>query len=73
MGQVDLMIWWNGTETIALFPLVSAAKGHISDGTDSDTFEIAMLMVNRNEKLIKTRFSRVVSFDILKWPRNMSM
>ncbi len=42
-------------------------------GTDNDTLEIAMLTVNRNEKLIKTKFSRVVSFDNLKWPRNMSM
>lgn len=43
------------------------------DGTDSDTLEIDMLTVNRNEKLIKTKFSRVVSFEILKWPRSMSM
>ena len=42
-------------------------------GTDSDTFEIAMLTVNKNEKLSNTKFSRVVSFDILKWPRNMSV
>lgn len=44
-----------------------------ADDTDSDTFEIAILTVNRNEKLIKTKCSRVVSFDNLKWPRNMSM
>ena len=35
-------------------------------GTDNDTLEMAMLTVNRNEKLIKTKFSRAVSFDILK-------
>ena len=49
------------------------SSGWSADSTDSDTFEIAMLTVKRNEKLIKTKFSRVVSFVILKWPRNKSM
>ncbi len=41
-------------------------SGYVADSTDSDTFEIAMFTVNRKEKLIRTKFSRVVSFDILK-------
>ena len=73
MGQVERMIWWKGTDTMALLPRISPVIGYVGKGTDSDTLDIAMLTVKRNEKLIKTIFSRVVSFDILKCPRNKSM
>lgn len=51
-GQVDRIIWWKGTDTMA-----------------SDTFDTAILIVKRNEKATRIRFSRVPSCVSLMAPK----
>jgi hypothetical protein len=59
-GQVERMIWWKGMETIALLELagIYLGEGVEMEGAYTETFEIAMLIVKRNEKVMRIRLSR---------------
>lgn len=63
-GTVDRMIWWKGTDTRALVKQRQLAFCFQSRLflTYSETFDMAILMVNRKENATRTMFSYVVSF-----------
>lgn len=74
IGVVDLMIWWKGIDTIALFPPVSIFHLYERRGEGkwaySETLDIAILIVNRNENKINVICS--LEFNLLnaKSPRS---
>lgn len=69
IGQVERIIWWNGTDTIFLRtrsakPLQNSRQGD----TDNETLLMAMLSVNNSENATRMRFSRVPSRESFSRP-----
>ena len=71
-GQVERMIWWKGIETIDLLQFSEAYQGYAGNwGPYSETLEIAMLIVKRKEKVMRTKLSRLESRVNLNIPHSI--
>jgi hypothetical protein len=57
MGHVERIIWWKGIETIDLWHYNQEISLNGNCITHNETFEIAILIVKRNENTTKTIFS----------------
>lgn len=71
-GVVDLMIWWKGTETIALMmALARNAEWKLAE-TYNETLEMAMLIVKRKEKATRASVSWAPNLVGFTYPRASS-